>query len=220
MSAGSFNQTVEMTMKKMMVAAAVLAVSGSAFAEGKTDKIYVEAGWAQINVDFASVYTNVDDTDDTFSLGIGYNINENISIEAGVTGATKVSATLPSGTYTVEGVSGTVTANNNPTAVAETDEVYALGAKFTLPVTGKLDLYAKAGLLWWDLDYRLTSGSITHGGATYTSLWYSEDGSDPYYGLGVAYSFDNNLGLRGGWMRTEVGDADVDLLSASISYQF
>jgi OOP family OmpA-OmpF porin len=207
-------------MKKTILAAAVLVASGSAFAEGMADKFYVEAGWSQLEADFSSVWTNVDDSDDTYRLTLGFDVNENFSVEGGVIGSTEVSATLPTGSYTVEGISGTVTANSNPTAVAEADEMFMLGGKFSLPVNADFSLYAKAGLIWWDVDYRLTSGSITHSGTTYTSLWYSDDGSDPYFGVGAAYEFSDNLGVRADWLRTEIDDDDIDMLTASLAYKF
>jgi outer membrane protein W len=224
MSAGSFNQTVEMTMKKMMLAAAVLAASGSAFAEGMADKLYVEAGWAWLEIDTgitSSSWLSVDEKDDAPTLLLGYKVNDNFSVEAGVIGSTEASATFAAGAYTLVATGEALTLHTDAKLAAEANEMYTLGGKFSLPVGSDFSAYAKAGLLWWDVDGTV-SGDATFRGvrASGKVTLYNSDGSDPYYGVGLNYDINQQVNLRADWLKTEVDDEDLDMYTVAVGYKF
>jgi OOP family OmpA-OmpF porin len=220
MSAGSFNQTVEMTMKKMMLAAAVLAASGSAFAEGMTDKLYVEAGWTWAEADiFSGDWSSTDEKDSAPRLFVGYNINDNFAVEGGIIGELEASGTLSAGTYTGLGLSGTWTVNSTSKITYTANNSYLLGGKFSAPLNDNFNVYGRGGLLWWDVDLN-ASGSVTYQGTTYTGAFASDDGSDLYYGLGASYAINDKASINADYLALDVDGDDIDSFTIALGYKF
>jgi hypothetical protein len=56
--------------------------------------------------------------------------------------------------------------------------------------------------------------------ASQRTFLQSDDGNDPYYGIGVTYALSKSLALKADYMRTEIDDSDVDALSLRLSYRF
>jgi opacity protein-like surface antigen len=213
-------------MKKTILAAAVLVASSSAFAEGMTDKMYVEGGWTRTSADLGISLSGVtvDEDDDTFRLGVGYNVNENFAVEAGVIGPAEASVSASGSiTGTLNGKPLVLSAAGS--LIADAKESYTLGGKLNLPVNDKFTAYAKGGMLWWDVDYK-ASGTLTvtyNGQATSISgsgTYASADGSDPYYGIGGSYSVTDKVSINADWLRTEIDGADIDAYSLTASMKF
>lgn len=166
---------------------------------------------------------STDDSDTGFSAGIGYEFNKYIAVEAGyldlgetsLNGSDTVSGTLYGSSYTI---SGTLNAE------AEVDGFY-LGPQVSFPVTDAFDLYAKAGVFFWDLDVSAAfSGSLTYEGTVYSgsgTATYSDDGEDLYYGLGASYDVTDTFTVRADWTRyDDVSDTDIDYYSAGLVFRF
>lgn len=79
----------------------------------------------------------------------------------------------------------------------------------SVPFTDKFSGYAKAGFQRWDLDTPIA--------ATGTR---DDTGTDPTYGLGVQYQFNDAFALRGEYSRFELEDADLDLAQVQVRYSF
>ena len=131
-----------------------------------------------------------DDEDTAFSAFGGYQFHRNFALEAGYTDFGKLE---PRG----EG-SNLELASASLTAVG------------ILPFTEKFSGYAKAGFQRWDLDRAIP-------GLTGTA---KDDGTDPVYGLGLQYRFNDLVALRGEYTRSEVEDLDVDAAQVQVRFDF
>lgn len=90
----------------------------------------------------------------------------------------------------------------------EADAAY-LTAVASVPVTDKFSAYAKAGFQRWNLDAPVTTvGTV------------DDSGTDPTYGVGVQYRFNDAFALRGEYSRFEIEDADLDLAQVQLRYDF
>ncbi len=71
------------------------------------------------------------------------------------------------------------------------------GMKFTTSVNKPLNIYARTGLIFWDVDFKVSgSGTLTYNGSTYNSNSFLKvDGSDPYLGLGLSYKTNDRSSL-------------------------
>lgn len=104
-----------------------------------------------------------------------------------------------------------------------------LALKAMYPFTEHFAVYGKGGQLWWDLDYTIDGGLLgSYKGDT--------DGSEPFWGVGVAFGLTENLDLNLEYTRynvefeaEEIGAAaafvnrtsyETDLEQASVGLQY
>lgn len=85
-----------------------------------------------------------------------------------------------------------------------------------LPIQGGFSIHGKLGMVAWDAESK--------GGYSYDKSLSadsnSDDGTDPFYGLGAEYA-SNNITIRGEYVRYDINsDVDIDMLSASLGYRF
>ena len=98
------------------------------------------------------------------------------------------------------------------------------GVKYSTSSTGALDIYGKAGLLFWDVDFNVSGrGTLTYNGLTYNSKTFLQvDGSDPYIGLGLSYEISKNTSFAFDYITTASTNAiegvALDLSGYSISW--
>lgn len=168
---------------------------------------------------------SVDDTDTGYSTGIGYEFNKYVAFEGGY-------ADLGEATATYSGaVSGTIngtpfSATGTIRAQAEADGFY-FGPILSLPVTDKFSIYAKAGLFIWDVDTSASAaGTLTYGGNVYAGsgeATVSDNGTDAYFGAGIAYDVTQTLSVKTEWTRFQIdsdSDSVVDFVSAGLVFKF
>lgn len=131
-----------------------------------------------------------DDEDTAFSVFGGYQFHRNFALEAGYTDF------------------GTL----EPRAAGTDLELSSasLTAVGILPVTERFSAYAKAGFQRWELDRAIPALTGTGKG----------DGTDPVYGLGLQYRFNDQFALRGEYTRSEVEDLDVDAAQVQVRLDF
>jgi len=203
--------------------------SFATFAETEySDKYYVTVGMMKVTTDalnnVSGTGITIDDEDSVPTITIGYPIDDNLSLEAGVIGAADVSATFSGGeTGTLRGKAYTIT--GTVTVKAETDKSYILGAKYTNAASDNIDLYGKAGILFWDLKGVASGGAtVVYGGTTTTITGshqiYQNDGNDFYYGIGGSYKLNQTTSVNVDYLKMEVDDADVDGLSLAVTFDF
>lgn len=164
---------------------------GSAF-----DAAFASAG--------ATSTTSTDDTDTGWKLFAGYRFMKYLAVEAAYTDFGEATAhsviTAPS--------AGTV----DVTAEVTSWTISALGI---LPLGDNFSLFARAGANFWDADL-----SATGTGSGSTAVSTSDDGTDWVWGVGAAYSFTPNLGVRAEWERYDLDGSDIELLSVGLSWNF
>ena len=171
---------------------------------------FAGVGFGQTSVDIEcdlNITCSADDSDTGFKIFGGYQFNPNFAFEVGYydLGEAKVSGTdsfLGSTTATIE----------------------ASGFNFALvgsiPLGERFELMAKAGIFRWEMDVSATSSIFGSGSE-------NETGFDPMFGIGGAFNFTKNLGVRVEYEKfLDVGDedttgqSDVDFLSASLIFRF
>lgn len=149
--------------------------------------------------------TSIDDTDTGWKAFAGYRVMKYLAVEGAYTDFGEFSA------------NSTITAPSagvvNSTVEADAWTVSALGI---LPLGDQLSLFARLGVNFWNTDI----SAAGTGSGSVASASNSDDGTDWVYGLGAAFSFTKNLSVRGEWERYDFDDADVDLLSAGVSWNF
>lgn len=218
-------------MKKQInttIAALFLATASMTSMATEVGGTYVTAGLMNVSTDeldvLAASGVTIDSDDTTFTFGVGYQVDENLSLEASVIGEAEASATLSgSQSGTLNGKSYSV--SGAITIKSETDTSYALGMKYASAVNDNLDIYGKAGLLFWDLKGVVSaSGTLTYDGSSYsgstTAQFYQNDGNDPYFGIGASYKLDQATSLDLDYLKMEVDDGDVNGLSLMVSTDF
>ena len=95
---------------------------------------------------------------------------------------------------------------------AELDaDAWTVSLRPILPITDFMDLYAKVGYTWYDIEAKTTILGFS----------ISDDDSDSAlsWGAGVDLNF-GNVSLRGEVTRIEVDDADLNLVSAGVVFRF
>jgi OOP family OmpA-OmpF porin len=104
---------------------------------------------------------------------------------------------------------GKIEADRNIGRPLESDTVY-LTAVGSVPITDKFSAYGKAGFHRWNVD-EVNPGLI---GST------DDSGTDPTYGVGLQYRFNDKVALRTEYNRFELGDLDEDLAQLQIRFDF
>lgn len=213
----------QLAARNALGAALVLAFSVTPAAFAADMGFYGIVGLGQSEADIsAPAGVSVDNKDTSYFLGAGYRFNDYVSVEGGYLdlGEASVSAS--------GGISGTYygipfTATGTLSAKSEV-KGWSLGPKFTLPLSKQADLYGKVGYYFWDADTTATLvGNVTFGGVTYAaggSANVSDNGEDPYYGIGFAYRFTDRVGLLVDYTRYKVDTTDVDTLGVGLTIKF
>ena len=154
---------------------------------------YLGANFGQSSIDLCSglAVTGCDDDDSGWKAYGGYDVNPYLAAEAGY-------ADL--GDFNVSAGGNTIT--------GEYDGMF-IDAKGSLPIGDAFSVFAKLGVLFWDVE-----GSNAAAG-------YSEDGSDLSYGLGAEYMFTSQFGGRAEWQQfQDVDGDDVELWTGGAVVKF
>lgn len=131
-----------------------------------------------------------DDEDTAFSVFGGYQFNRHFALEAGYADFGELEARTLGRDLD-----------------ARSGYLVAVGS---VSFTARLSGYAKAGLHHWDLDSSLP---LLTGNR-------DDSGTDPTYGVGVQYRFNDTVALRGEYSRFEIEDADLDLAQLQLRFDF
>jgi opacity protein-like surface antigen len=202
-----FKSQRKVTMNRVIATATLLALSGmwsAAHAQENDRGFYVGAGVGQFNVkiddidDTDDAIERLDDDDASYKLFAGYRFNPYLSLEAAYIDFGEVNDEFrgsgSSGDYRLK-VSGFAP--------------YVIG---TLPL-GPVELFAKAGYYFYDVDVRADLDDI--GGDVFSS---SSSEEDFLYGAGVGMTFFDHLNARLEYEKIDsdaVDDADALWLSAA-----
>jgi long-subunit fatty acid transport protein len=151
--------------------------------------------------------THFSDSDTSWSLGIGYQLNNALTLEAGY-------IDLGEGDVTITGDSITPTQYHN--SVADISPVlgdgFTFGARYQLWQQENISTSVSLGLITW-------KGDIT---STYQAqpITTKRDGNDFYYGLEGHYQLTKQWQLSVGFTRYALEPNDVDVIYLGAAYRF
>jgi OOP family OmpA-OmpF porin len=178
-------------MKKTALLAALLSLALAGTASAAQAAEHDHGFYAGVGAGSSFVdERNYDDEDVAFSVFAGYQFNRYLGLEAGYADFGELK---PRG----EGDR------------LEADSAY-LTLVGTLPITERFSAYAKAGVHRWDLDTALPGLTGSR----------DDNSTDPTYGIGVQYRFNDLFSLRGEYSRFEVDDLDLDLAQVQARFDF
>lgn len=133
----------------------------------------------------------IDDEDVGYQVFGGYQFNPYFGVEAAYTDFGKINFIGNIGRFE-----------------ADTWSFVAVG---TLPVTDRFAGYVKAGLQRWNAEISAPQ---------FVSPTDPRRGTDPTYGLGLQFRFNDTVALRVEYSRFKVDDVDVDLAQVQVRFDF
>jgi len=147
---------------------------------------------------------SLDDSDTSARLLVGFILNEKWAIESQWSDYGNATLSGNTGdTATIDAIPITFLADGVKVKASATG--YALGARYMWNL-GSVTPYVRFGYHWWDADFSSISGVA------------SENGHDPFYGLGVAFQLDQSSKIRLGFEQYEMDDLNSDIEIISIGY--
>lgn len=177
---------------------ALVLTSGGAFGASNERGFYLGSGVGESNVSNAAANGITDDTDTAFRVYGGYQFNRWIAAEAGYVDFGRFTGEVPS----IEG----------PINTRLDADGFTLGLRPQVSLGSKWFAQAQAGVLFWDATARFQGDGF--------SQRFSDDGEDPYYGLGIGRYLGNNWRASAEWTRYDTDDSDVDFLNLALSARF
>ena len=198
----------------------------------KQSKYYLSAGFGKIKDDVVANFL------------AGYKLFPNLSIEGGLITSAEVHS-ISTGNETESGTTDgrAWSMDANAGLKTTTNTSYLLGVNYSVPLPNltnnvpfpkfmrnlqsdnNLDLYSKAGILFWGVDYSLfLDGTIIFDGVTYTpngSVPFAKSkGSDIYYGIGLSYPLTNEASIRTEYAKSKIAGVKIGGFSSSIVFEF
>ncbi|TDG11272.1 hypothetical protein E2F43_18935 [Seongchinamella unica] len=150
---------------------------------------YAGASIGQATIDGCDGLTKCDDEDTGWKVFGGWEFNRNIAIEAAWVDFGEVSGSIGESKVSAE-VDG-----------------WVLAGKGMLPLTEQFSVFAKLGMIMWDVEGSGAASGI------------DDDGTDLVYGLGAQYMFTDRFGVVGEWEWYDI-DNDIDLFSIGALIKF
>ncbi|CAM3601468.1 porin family protein [Halomonas lysinitropha] len=203
---------------KRLIATAALAtlVASPAFAQSyqynPAEGPYLGAGlgYSQLDNDtldlLGDLGASTDDSDTAYKLFAGYQFNPNFAVEASY---------LDFGDYEANGI-----VNGDPADANLNVEGFGFALVGKLPIQNGFSVHGKLGMVAWDGEI---SANFTDNANDRWNISASEDGTDPFYGIGAEYEI-NQLMMRAEYERYDISesgeDFEIDLFSASLGYRF
>jgi OOP family OmpA-OmpF porin len=185
--------------------------------QGEIDQA-VEAVFNSVGFTVVDATSSLDDSDTGFGLGVGYQVNTWF-------GAELYYVDLGSLSYNASGTVNSAGTGDVPATFAFENSAQGpvLSLLGFLPIGEHFAAYLRAGVAFMDVEYE-ENATIDGVPGSFSD---STQRSNGVYGIGGEYSFNRNFALRLEWDRyadvgsEEVtGEADVDLLSLALRYNF
>lgn len=201
-------------------AGAMTAAAGSAQAQGYADVddkgFYLQGGYSYLDIKPDGADSGVDTN--AITARAGYKFSKYFSIEGDVTSG------IDDGEfdYNVDEDEFNLDDNNDGdfndliNASGDIGLNYLLGVygKASMPVSDRLDLFARAGYAYIDLDATV----VTPGGTDVATVEDSEDGAA--LGAGAEFALTENWQLRGDYTWYGFGETDTHAAMISAGYKF
>ncbi|WP_321489708.1 porin family protein [uncultured Hyphomonas sp.] len=201
-------------LKYILAATVATGIAGAAAAQDTG--LYVEGGYQYLEIEPDGADSGVD----TNAIGarLGYQFNSTFSIEG------ELASGIDDGEfdYNVDEDSFDLDDNNDGDfndLIAASGDIglnYLVGlyGKAEVPLTERLDAYARAGYAYIDLDASIQ----TPGGATLATIEDSEEG--PAFGAGLSYDLTENVYLKGDYTYYSFEDTDTNGVMLGVGYKF
>lgn len=174
-----------MSMRKFLVCGAAF-LSASVFAQG---------GYVGVSVGQSDIGVSGWDDDTSFGVVAGYQLNDNLALEAGYT------------------MYGDFEESGEPLNSEDLQGIN-LNVVGSLPINEKVSLFAKGGLLFWTSDHTYYDSFYDQ------SVTDSYDDTDIVLGLGIKVNIAPQLSLVGEYQRADIGEADLSNFSVGARYHF
>ncbi|MEM7458136.1 MAG: porin family protein [Pseudomonadota bacterium] len=182
--------------------------------ESGDQKFYADIGYARLGPDLPDSIKDSTYTHAGITGRVGYNLSKHWSIEGeamvGVENDTTVSRDLDE------------TSSTTIFAKSEIKHLLGVYAKGTLPVTSKLNAFARVGVASLEVDFSTDFRVLDI--ATDETTTVSFDSTDTQTGLafgaGLSYDITDKLYLRGDFTQYDVSDVEVDSLSLGVGFRF
>jgi len=163
-----------------------------------------------------------EDSTSGFKLFGGYRFNENFAIELSYVDMGEVDANSSSSGTFYDAANNPVNGDLYATARASVD-AFTLDASLSYPIVSFAELFVKGGIYGADTDLELSAGSSFSAQDFNDSITDSSTGL--HLGVGINFKLIDAFGLRAEWERLDNvkannGESDVDLISASLIYNF
>lgn len=173
----------------------------------------------------------VDDEDDVTYFSVGYNISPSLAFEGGIMTDSEITSSMSQGhTGTLHGKSYSISQGCASCTIgegsgtlnlkAEIKDSYLFGVKFSAPTKSALGIYAKAGMLFWDVAYTASNAQFTYDSNAKSGRFLEVDGSNGYVGLGMSYAISKNSSFAIDYLKSEIHDSDISGYSLSFQQSF
>ncbi len=176
-------------MNKTKLIGPILVTLGMTSTALAQNGFYAGASIGQATIDGCDGLTKCDDEDTGWKVFGGWEFNRNIAIEGAWVDFGEVSGSI-----------------GGSKVRAEVDG-WVLAGKGMLPLTEQFGVFAKLGMIMWDVEGSGAASGI------------DDDGTDLIYGLGAQYMFTDRFGVVGEWEWYDI-DNDVDLFSIGALFKF
>lgn len=213
-------------MKRTILFLTIAMTANTAFA---ADNYYIYAGAGQTqsdrkaevdatidNLGITAFTSSYDDTDTGYKLQGGWRINETFAVEGGYLDFGKF-------VYSAEATAPTATRDG----FVEADG-WNIGLVANKALNKDISIFGKAGVVRYSIDYRCEGTGIAC-----TNPDRSDSGTNPFYGIGLAWQFAPEWFLRAEYeVFTDIGEAfdsdgsngtteaDIDFASIGVGYHF
>jgi opacity protein-like surface antigen len=152
----------------------------------------------------------VDDSRTGWKLNIGFNVTENIVIEAGYVDLNEVSVEFNAVVINPDDFFNTAQ-KIHPTSA----DGFTVGSVYHYGLSDSFNLTGSIGLFRWDGDFKTQSLDSNQGvGAD------SASGTDVYFGLGAGYQLSEDVTLDVEWERYKLDDDNAQMWSVGVNYSF
>lgn len=201
-------------MRKLALILCVSSIATSSVYADNND-FYAGVSYGKSKVDTGVSNTtgtaSLDENDNGFKFFAGINLNENFSIEGHYLDMGEAKLTGNNGdTFAFKGTTYTFTANN--VVIKQEAKTYGISGVLKLPINDTVTPFAKVGFHKWDATSSIASSA---GNAS-----LDDDGTDPFYGLGLSVSVTDNINVRAEFEHFEFDSEDADYASIGVAYSF
>lgn len=140
--------------------------------------------------------TSCDDTDNGFKIRLGQDFTEHFRLE----------------TFYADFGEAEARSDFDDRATGEASG-FGIAGMVMAPVADRVDLFAKLGILFWDVEVEVDAPGIGSGRDT-------DNGSDVFYGLGTRLWASDRVSLRAEWEQFTLDDADLEMISVGVDIHF
>jgi OOP family OmpA-OmpF porin len=165
--------------------------------------------WNSYDSGITNVSSNLDEKDNGYKVFLGTDINENLGLELSYQDFGKASLSGVSGNQFRYG--GTLYQFNATASLTSSADSYGIAAKPKIKLAEGFEGYGLLGFHKWDSKFTISSTTATASA--------NDDGTDPFYGLGLSYN-TGNLQIRAGYTIYKLDSEEVKSTNLGLAYKF